>query len=200
MNKKIILIGASGHGKVIFDIVRAQGDTVIGFLDDREVGSCCGVPILGTIDAAKRYPEAEFIISIGSNIVRRKIAERLSVRWATAIHPSAVVSPSATIGLGTVIMANAVVQAEAVVGMHCILNTACIVEHENKIGNYVHLSPCAALGGNVTVGIESHIGIGACVRNNVKICDGCTIGAGAVVVKNLETSGTYVGVPVRRTK
>ena len=200
MNKKVILIGASGHGKVIFDIVRAQGDTVIGFLDDRASGICCGVPVLGSVGTAENYPEAEFIISIGSNAVRKKIAERLNVRWATAIHPSAVISPSANIGEGTVVMANAVVQADAVVGKHCILNTACVVEHENKIGDYVHLSPRAALGGNVIVGSETHIGIGACVRNNITICESCTVGAGAAVVKNLEESGVYIGVPARRFK
>lgn len=198
MNEQIILIGASGHGKVIFDIVHAQGDTVVGFLDDNAVGTCCGVPILGPVCDAGQYPDAKFLIAIGANHVRRRIAESLGVRWHTAIHPSAVISPSAVIGEGTVVMANAVVQAEAIVGRHCILNTRSIVEHENHIGNFAHLSPGVALGGNVHVGAGSHIGIGACVRNNISICGNCIIGAGAAVVKDLDTPGTYAGVPARR--
>lgn len=198
MNKKIILIGASGHGKVVFDIVRAQGDFVIGFLDDCAKGLCCGIPILGPISVAENYTEVEFLISIGANSVRKRIAEQLNVAWYTAIHPTAVVSPSAKIGEGTVVMANAVIQAEAEVGTHCILNTACIIEHENKIGDYVHLSPRVVLGGNVHIGNESHIGIGACVRNNITICSDCTVGAGAAVIKHLEEPGIYIGVPARR--
>ena len=200
MNEKVILIGASGHGKVILDIIRAQGDTVIGFLDDNATGFCCGVPILGPVSDAKKYSEAKFIIAIGANHMRKRIAETLNVNWHTAVHPSAVVSPSAVIGEGTVVMANAVIQAEAVVGDHCILNTGCIVEHENRIDSYTHLSPRAALGGNVSIGEGAHIGIGACVRNNVSICKNCTVGAGAAVVCDLEEIGVYVGVPARRMK
>ena len=200
MNEKVILIGASGHGKVIFDIVQAQGDAVIGFLDDNASGTCCGVPVLGPVTSAKNYPEVKFIIAIGSNAVRKRIAENLDVCWHTAIHPSAVISPSASIGEGTVVMPNAVVQADAVVGNHCILNTSCIVEHENRIGNYAHLSPAAATGGNVFIGEGTHIGIGACVRNNVRICADCTVGAGAAVVRDLDEAGVYVGVPARRLK
>ena len=200
MNKQVILIGASGHGKVIFDIVSAQGDTVVGFLDDNATGSCCGVPILGPVCDALKFPDAEFIIAIGANPIRKRIASSLNVNWHTAIHPSAIISPSAVIGPGTVVMANAVVQAEASIGTHCIINTASIVEHENQIGNYVHLSPRVALGGNVHIGVESHIGIGACVRNNIHICENCVVGAGACVVKDIEVSGTYAGVPTRRIK
>ena len=200
MNEQVILIGASGHGKVIFDIVQAQGDIVIGFLDDNATGICCGVPILGPVLNAKKYPEAKFIIAIGANHLRKRIAKELDVQWHTAIHPSAVVSPSAVVGEGTVVMPNAVIQTEAVIGYHCIINSGAIVEHEDHIGDYVHLSPGAALGGNVSIGSETHIGIGACVRNNSSICLGCVIGAGAAVVTYLTESGTYVGVPARIIK
>lgn len=200
MNEKVILIGASGHGKVIFDIVSAQGDIVIGFLDDNATGTCCGVPILGSVRDAENYPEAKFLIAIGANHLRKRFAEELNVQWHTAIHPSTVVSPSAVIGEGTVVMPNAVIQTEAVIGCHCIINTGAIVEHENHIGDYVHLSPRVALGGNVSVDAETHVGIGACIRNNISICQGCVIGAGAAVVNDLKISGTYVGVPARRMK
>lgn len=200
MSKQVIIIGASGHGKVICDILQAQGDTVLGFLDDAAQGTCCGLPILGKVRDAEGYPGASFVIAIGANHVRKRIARQMPLCWHTAIHPSAVISPSAVIGAGSVVMPLAVVQAQAVVGEHCIINTGAVVEHDNQIADYVHLSPRAALGGTVRVGEESHIGIGACVRNNIHICGGCTVGAGAVVVSDLEEPGVYVGVPARRLK
>ena len=201
MNKQVIIIGASGHGKVILDIVQACGDQVLGFLDDFSKAEwCCGAPILGKTADVVRYPDAWFVIGIGANPVRRRLGEELELNWYTAIHPTAVISPTARIGEGSVVMPRAVVQAEAVVGRHCIVNTAAVVEHENHIADYVHISPGAALGGNVRVGVECHIGIGACVRNNVSICGGCTVGAGAAVVCDLNEPGVYAGVPARRLK
>lgn len=201
MFEQVIIIGASGHGKVVADVVSAAGDTVVGFLDDDTNKQKCGsYPVLGTVHEAKKYLQCRFTIAIGSNEVRKRIAEELDLPWYTAIHPTAVISPSAVIGDGTVVMPNAVVNAEARVGAHCILNTGSIVEHENSLADYVHLSPGAALGGNVHVGECSHIGIGACVRNNIAVCDHCTIGAGAAVVKNIQEAGTYAGVPARKIK
>lgn len=201
MPEQVIIIGASGHGKVVADVISAAGDTVVGFLDDDTSKQKCGnYPVLGTVHEAKKHLQCRFIIAIGNNDVRKRIAEKLDLPWHTAIHPSAVISHSAVIGPGTVVMPNAVVNAEARIGAHCILNTGTIVEHENSIADFVHLSPRAALGGNVHVGECSHIGIGACVKNNIAICDNCTIGAGAAVVKNIREAGTYVGVPARRLK
>lgn len=200
MSERVIIIGASGHGKVVADIVTAAGDTVVGFLDDDESKQTCGgYPVLGAVAEAKKYPDCRFIIAIGNNEVRKRIARELELPWYTAVHPSAVISPRATIGAGTVVMPRVVINAEAGIGAHCILNTGAIVEHENHIADYVHLSPGAALGGNVRVGEGAHIGIGASVKNNISIC-GCTIGAGAAVVKDITESGTYAGVPARRLK
>lgn len=202
MPKQVIIIGASGHGKVIADIVTVAGDRVVGFLDDDTEKTICGsFPVLGMVEDAKNYTNCSFVIAIGSNAIRKKIAESMVVKqWYTAIHPSAVISPSAVIGEGTVVMPNVVVNAEAIVGQHCILNTGSVIEHENRIGDYVHISPCVALAGNVLVGELTHIGIGACVKNNTVICNGCVIGAGAVMVRDANEPGVYVGVPGRRIK
>ena len=193
MAERVIIIGASGHGKVVADIVRACGDTVVGFLDDDTQKE----HVLGPVSHAVNYPDCRFIIAIGNNAVRKAIAGCLSVSWYTAIHPSAIISPSAVLGGGTVVMPNAVVNAEAKIGAHCILNTAAVVEHENILADFVHVSPNAALGGNVHVGECTHVGIGACVKNNITICGGCTIGAGAAVVKKIDEAGVYVGVPAK---
>lgn len=200
MSESIILIGGSGHAKVIIDCVRASGGTVSGILDDGiAVGvEILGVPVLGKTAQWEQYREHRFLIAIGSNAIRRRIAEKVDARWATVVHPAAVVSPWASIGEGTVVMPGAVINAGAAVGSHCIINTGSVVEHDNVLGDFVHISPNAALGGTVTVGGGTHIGIGACVRNNITICGGCTVGAGAAVVKDITEPGTYVGVPARR--
>lgn len=192
MNKRVIVIGASGHGKVVADIVRANGDELLGFLDDD-----ANKETLGKVDDYNKYPDAEFVIGIGNGNVRKKISV-LPLKWYTAVHPSAIISPSAQIGEGTVVMPNAVVNADSTIGCHCIVNSGAIVEHDNIIGDYSHISVGAKLGGTVNVGKLTWIGIGATIINNVNICDECMIGAGAVVVKNIKEKGTYVGVPVRK--
>lgn len=201
MSKNVVVIGASGHGKVIADTIIKSGDKVVGFLDDGvDKGSrVAGIEILGKIEDYKIFENCEFIIAIGNPNIRRKIANDLPVKWYTAIHPSAVISSlEVELGEGTVVMANAVINSSAKIGKHCIVNTGAIVEHDNYIGDYVHLSPNATLAGTVTVGEMTHIGVGACVKNNINIASNCTIGAGAVVVKDISESGTYIGVPVRK--
>lgn len=199
----MIIIGASGHGKVIGDIVLARGDRVLGFLDDGKIGeTCLGLPVLGGSQDYVNHPDGEFIIAIGNATIREKIATAMEgVTWYTAIHPSAYVSPlGVTIGEGTVVCANAVINPGAVIGKHCIVNTAAVVEHDNQISDFVHISVGTKLAGTVSVGKSTWVGIGAVISNNITVCGGCMIGAGAVVVKNIENSGTYVGVPARRVK
>lgn len=194
MNRKVIIAGDSGHGKVIADIVRACGDIVAGYLDDDT-----DKDTLGVISDWSKYSEYEFIIGIGRNGTREKVSRLMEgARWYTAVHPSAIVSPSAVIDIGTVIMPNAVINADSVVGMHCIINTGAIVEHDNRIGNFCHISVGAKLGGTVNIGDRTWIGMGATVINNHDICADCIIGAGGLVISDIEEAGTYVGVPVKR--
>lgn len=197
----VIIIGASGHGKVIADIVLSNGNTLLGFLDDGKAGQkCIGFPVLGKLEDYVNYPGAEFVIAIGNAALREKIAVSMKgVTWHTAVHPAAVVSKyDVTIGPGTVIMANAVVNPGASIGAHCIVNTAAVVEHDNTIEDFAHISVGVKLAGTVSVGKSTWVGVGAVVSNNVVICGGCMIGAGAVVVRDISESGTYVGVPARR--
>ena len=196
---RLVIIGAGGHGKVIADISMKCGYTDICFLDDHAVGMCMGFPIAGTSAELVLMNDGatDFVIAVGSNATRRKIAERFHVNWVTLIHPSAWIAADVTIGQGTVVMAGAMINPSARVGAHCIINTGSIVEHDNVLEDYVHISPRAALAGTVRIGEETHVGIGAVVRNNITICSNCTIGAGAVVVKDITKSGTYIGVPAR---
>lgn len=199
MSETVILIGGGGHAKVVMECVRQAGDRVVGILDDAlEVGTTVlDVPVLGKIADYKAHTQHKFLIAIGSNLVRKRIAQQLPVGWHTAVHPSAVVSRYAKISAGTVIMPGAVVNPGAAIGEHCIVNSGAVVEHDNILEDFVHISPKAALGGTVRIGQQTHIGIGAVVKNDLNICGGCTVGAGAVVVKNITQAGTYVGVPAR---
>lgn len=203
MSKSVVIIGASGHGKVIADIVLKSGDKVIGFLDDGiEKGKLIvGFEVLGKISDYKNYSDCEFVIAIGDPHIREKIADALNVKWYTAIHPTAVISSlDVEIGEGTVVMANAVINSCAKIGKHCIINTGAIVEHDNILSDYVHLSPNVALAGMVSVGKSTHIGTGACTKQVVNIASNCIIGAGSVIVRDINESGTYIGVPARKIK
>lgn len=200
MNKRLIIIGAGGHGEVVADNAVKNGYTEIYFLDDRLTGSCMGFDIVGKLCDIERFEnqDTDFVAAIGDNKLRREISEAYNVNWATLIHPSAQIGLGVTVGDGTVVMANAVINSATVIGKHCIINSGAVVEHDNIIEDYVHISPKAALGGAVHIGALSHIGIGSAVKNNTDICSGCTVGAGAAVVKNIENPGRYIGVPARK--
>ena len=202
MSKSVIVIGASGHGKVVADIIRCAGDEVAGFLDDnkKSLNNFIGYPVLGSVTEYEKFLESYFVVAIGNAEIRQKIADRLQgVKWYTAIHPSAVISQiDVEIGEGTVVMANAVVNSGVSIGKHCIINSGAVVEHDNIIEDFVHISVGVKLAGTVHIGKRSWIGIGAVISNNISVCQDCMIGAGGVVVKDISESGIFVGVPVKK--
>lgn len=202
MNKKVVIIGAGGHARVVADTVSICGDTVIGFLDDSDVKNE-KVNVIGKTADAINYcdGETELFVAIGNCAVREKIMSSLpNAKWYTAIHPSAVISPSAVIGEGTCIMPNAVVNNSAVIGRGAIINTCASVDHDDVIGDFVHIACGAHLAGAVTVGKGTWVGIGSTISNNVSVCENLMIGAGTVVVKDITEEGTYVGVPAKKIK
>lgn len=201
MSNRLVIVGAGGHSKVIADIALKNGYTNICFVDDNATGNCMSFPIIGTSDILYDLNDAktDFVIAVGNNKTRKMIAEKYDVNWVTLVHPSAQISVNVSVGSGTVVMATAVINADAKIGKHCIINSGAVIEHDNVIGDYVHLSPKVALGGTTHVGELTHIGIGASVINNICICENCVVGAGAVVVKDIEHSGTYVGVPAKES-
>lgn len=199
MANKVVIIGAGGHAKVIADIIVKNNDKLLGFLDDNKKGIVLAdYSVIGKVNNCIDYiDEAEFIVAIGDNAIRKNISERFKLKWYTAIHPSAQIGLGCEIGEGTVIMANAVINSDTKIGKHCIINTAAIVDHENSVGDFVHISPNATLCGAVMVGECTHIGAGAIVRNGISIGDDIIVGAGATVVKNIIEQGKYVGVPAK---
>lgn len=175
------LYGASGHAKVIIDILNSQQEEIKALIDDNHnLTELCGLSVAHSAEGL-----SPIIISIGNNAIRKTIAEKLNCDFGIGVHSSAIVSPSATIGNGTVVMQGAIIQAEATIGKHCIINTGATVDHECFIEDYVHISPNATLCGNVHIGEGTQIGAGSVIVPGVKIGKWSLICAGSVVTKDI---------------
>lgn len=204
MPKKLIVIGAGGHGKVIIDIALKMNTwNQICFLDDSTPVQINGVfPVVGRVNEALNHKnDADFFVAIGSNVTRRRIHEWLEnhrCHIATLIHPSAILANDVVIGVGSVVMANVVINSSTIVKKGCIINTSSSIDHDNIIGQFVHVSPGVRIAGGVEVGDDTWLGIGSITSNNVTICEHCIIGAGAVVINDIKVSGKYVGNPARK--
>lgn len=186
----MIIYGASGHAKVVEDIIERCGGTVSYFIDDNP--ALCelhGIPVK-RCSAAFSEP---LIIAIGDNHTRRKIADRLKAEYGTAIHPSSVMAARSVLGAGTVVMAGAVVQTDAEIGRHCIVNTGVSVDHDCRIADFVHLSPQVTLCGNVHVGEGAWIGAGSTVIQGVRIGRWSVVGAGTVVTEDVPDYALVIG-------
>lgn len=196
---KLIIIGASGHGRVVVDIAKRNGYEDIVFLDnDNSISSCSGYPVLGKVDMLSEL-EGDLFVAIGNANVRKSLMEKNSNRiFPILIHPTAVIADDVVIGEGSVVMAGAVINPGALLGKGIIVNTSSSIDHDCALSDYVHVSVGAHLAGTVTVGEKTWIGAGAIVSNNISICSECTIGAGAVVIRDISVPGTYIGVPAHK--
>lgn len=196
----MFIFGASGHGKVIYDILQLQEFEVEYFVDDNpKSNTFCDIPLLLT--QKTHLTQHEMIIAVGNNLIRKNLAERFSQNtFISSVHPSAVVAREVFLGQGSTVMANAVVNPYSFIGEHCILNTSCSIDHDCVLGDFVHISPHAALAGDVKVGEGTHIGIGACVIQGIKIGKFATIGAGAVIINDVPDGATVVGNPGKTIK
>ena len=200
MENKITLFGASGHAKVIIDILICSQILIDTIIDDNPgFDTILEIPVIKTSNFDFNQVK-NMIISIGNNKVRKNISNKFRVKYINAIHPNAIISKYSTIGTGTVIMAGAIINPNASIGNHCIINTGAIIEHDCCIGDYSHISPGVALAGNVTVGEGAHVGIGASVIQGVKIGKWSIIGSGAVVLNDIPDFSTVVGNPTRIIK
>lgn len=206
MKRDLIIIGASGHGKVCADIAFKMNQwNQIYFLDDNEsIKQCMDFEVLGKVEEFKKYLDtSDFFVGIGHNQIRRRIFEELQLfnaNLVTLIHPNSVIGISVEIGIGSAVMAGVVINSDTKIGKCCIVNTSSSIDHDNQIGDFVHIAPGVRLSGTVKVGPNSWLGVGSVYKNNITICENVVIGAGAVVIKDIDTSGTYVGVPIRKSK
>ncbi len=197
-NASLVLLGGSGHAKVVIAAVRAAGGEVSACYDDNEAlwgQSILGVPVRG--HASEIAEGTPAVIAIGDNAVRKRLAGELKLSWQTVVHPSAWVHESVRIGAGSVVFAGAVLQPDTVLGQHVIVNTAASVDHDGAIGDFVHLAPGVHLAGGVVVGEGAFLGVNAGVIQYRRIGAWTTVGAGGIVVRDLPDHVTAVGVPAR---
>lgn len=201
----IYLYGASGHGKVIKDILSSNGINVKAFIDDNiNINECSNCKVIHNATGL-----SPIIVSIGINKIRKKIVDKLcslalkkgyDLKFGTAIHPSAVISPSAKIGEGTVIMPGAIVNADVVIGKHCIINTGATIDHECVIEDYCHIAPGVNISGCTKIGESTWVGVGSSIIQCLKIGKNSFIGAGSVVVKDIPDNVVAFGNPCRVIK
>lgn len=205
--KRLAILGASGHGKVVADTAECCGWLSIEFFDDAwpRIGNNGAWPVVGNtamlVDRLADFDGA--VVAIGNNTVRHAKLHELQAAGAslaTLVHPVASVSRYASIGYGTVVFAGAVVNADASVGAGAILNTGCSVDHDCLLGEAVHISPGARLAGGVQVGDLSWVGIGASVRQMIRIGMCVVVGAGAAVVSDIPDNSIVAGVPAKRLR
>jgi len=206
----LMIVGAGGHGREVLWIAQSLPERwqPLGFLDDSPqlVGqTLCGAPVLGTIDQWPRYCGASFIIAVGDPRMRKQIAERMAgngapVKFATLIHPEAVVSPYAEIGAGTVVCVMAVVTTQVRIGRHCLIHNLANVAHDVEMGDFCSIYPHAALSGAVRLGAGVTAGTSALLLPGVSVGEWTTLSAGSVVSKPAPAYVVMAGSPARRIR
>ncbi len=199
--KRLLILGAGGHGGVVADAAQCCGYSDIKFIDERwpELSQKIVWPVVAASLPAQ-LQDWQVIVAIGQNKVRLDLIRELmgnDVDLPTIIHPSATVSKHAVLGLGCFLAANAVIGAGARIGLGSIVNTSASVDHDCTLGNGVHISPGAHLAGSVTVGECSWIGIGAVVREGIVVGERTMVGAGAAVVAHVPDGAEVRGIPAR---
>lgn len=205
---KLVIWGASGHAKVIADILKLRDEfQIVGFLDDVNIDhkgkSFLGFPILGgreKLDELVSTGVEYLILGFGECHSRLELAGLVrskGLRFTSAIHPRSIIARDVSIGEGSVIVAGAVVNPGSRLGEQVIINTCASVGHDCTIHIAAHIAPGVRIGGCSTVGLATWIGIGAVINDHVRIGNNCIIGAGSVVLKDLPDNVIAYGVPAR---
>ena len=201
MNKKLVIIGAGGHGKVCANVAEDMNlwDDIV-FLDDHKQGLINGHKIIGKIHLDNLpEPNAYYFVGIGDSKIREKFTlklQSLNASLATLIHPTAYISQYHSMGEGTIVMPHVVINTNAQVGSGVIINSGSIVEHDNQISDYAHISPGVTLSGNVLIGKHTWIGSGSIIINNIDVSSDVFIGAHSLVNKDIIKPGVYYGTPI----
>lgn len=201
----LLLVAAGGLAREVLEALRASGrDDVIGALDDdaaRHGSLVGGVPVLGGLAAVADHPGAEVLLCAGNGNVRASLAARLADmdvapdRYATVVHPGAVVPPSSDIGYGTIMLARVVLTADVTIGNHVVVMPGAVLTHDDSVDDFATLAAGVLLGGGVSVGARAYLGMGASVREGVSVGAGAVVGMGAVVLHDVPAGRTHVGVP-----
>lgn len=205
--RKVVVIGAGGHAKVVIDMLKSDPTVDLAGCTTKAPGTeVSGIPILGDDSVLQcLYEEGvqHAFVAIGDNRLREKLCRQTAeagFEFVNAISPRAFIAESATLGSGIAVMAGAVIHADTHIGDYAIINTNASVDHECRIGTACHIAPGSTLSGNVTVGTGTLLGTGTKVIDGIRIGQWSVVGAGAAVVRDIPDHCTAVGVPARVVK
>lgn len=201
--KRVFLIGAGGHAKVVISTLKAADYEVVAAFDDDEAkwgSELLGVPVLGPISRAKKEGLEAAVLGIGDNRIRKTLAESLDLEWISVVHPHSFVDSSVRLGEGVVVFAGALIQPDATIGRHAIVNTGATIDHDCGIGEFAHVAPGAHLAGEVSIGAGALIGIGSSLIQCISVGEWATVGAGSVVIRDVGPGAVVAGVPARRLR
>lgn len=193
----MIIYGAGGHGKVVYDSLISQGIKLVGVFDDNpSINFFLGVPLINSY-SQDEFANEKLIISVGSNKMRYELSHMVKHKFGTTIHDTAFLAEGVNTNDGAMILAKSVIQPEVQIGKHSIINTGAIVEHDCLLGDFTHIGPGAVVCGGVRIGIGTFIGANATILPGISIGDWVTIGAGSVVLKDVMDHTELVGNPAR---
>jgi sugar O-acyltransferase (sialic acid O-acetyltransferase NeuD family) len=210
----LVLVGSGGFGRETAEAVRASVTAgvpwrLLGFIDDdpaRADEIIDGTPVIGGREELKRYPDARVVVCTGrpdNYVSRPHIVEELGFppeRYATIVHPAAIVSSTSSVGYGSVLLANTVLTAAVRMGAHVAVMPHVTLTHDDRIEDFVTLASRSALGGGTTIGRGAYIGAGAIVGQGLAIGELALVGMGAVVTRDVPAREVWVGVPARRLR
>jgi sugar O-acyltransferase (sialic acid O-acetyltransferase NeuD family) len=214
--RDLVIVGAGGLGRETVAAVRAMNAvhpafTLRGFLDDdpaRLGTEVDGLPVLGPIDRDHlgEIPDAQVIVCAGSahaRFSRPRLVARLGLpvdRFATVVHPSAVMPDGCRLGAGSVVLAASVSTTAVEIGEHVVMMPAVVFAHDVAVGSFVTFGAGVRLGGNVTAGEGSYLGAGAVVREGCHVGAWSVVGMGAAVLHDVPPAEAWVGNPARRLR
>ncbi|WP_298507192.1 acetyltransferase [uncultured Maribacter sp.] len=207
--KKVLIFGSSGHAKVVIDIFERLSYKIIGLLDsNRAKGeSTFGYSVLGDekniMELRQSYPDLELFIAIGDNYTRKIIKEKITaifpdIKFASAIHPFAIIGKEVKLGQGIAVMGGVVINSDSTIEDFTIINTRASVGHDCRLEAFSSLSPNVTLGGNVNIGELSAISISATIIHGITISKYTVIGASSLINKDCQSLSVYYGNPGKK--
>jgi sugar O-acyltransferase (sialic acid O-acetyltransferase NeuD family) len=204
----VAIHGTGGHAKIVKEILDLKGIPVAVFLDENsniKASHYLGRPVLSrnSVFEAEKIPFDAIVIAEENSVLRRKITQIFKskkIHLFSAIHPSAIISPSVKMGGGVVICAGAIVNCGTVIGESVIINTKAVVDYDCKISSFARIAPGAILGAKVCLGELSSIGPGATIIENINIGSNSSINAGSVILKNIPDNVTISGITEKSGK
>mgnify|MGYP001417178925 CR=1 FL=1 len=197
MSKKIAIIGAGGHGKVVGEIALLNEYSIINFFDDR-ANEIQDYPfaIFGNLDDLKNHLDEydDFFVAIGDNKTRSdKIIwlKKNKKNVVNLVHPKSTISKFSSFGTGICVMANVAVNPGAHIKDGVIINTSTSVDHDCVIEDFVHISPNCSLSGSVRIGKFSHLGTGTSVHPGIQIGNNVKIAVGSKIFKDISSDTIF---------